>query len=537
MSSVLDLILNRGKIEADAARNSGELWSNTIGSLGNILGQGIQAYGQQRDQKQVQNAITAATTSQSVDPNNPNAGIESIVGGVSPQLRDKVRAGIGAITKAQQDAAQEQLNTKKMQAELEASNQKAQQGHLDAMAGFGKAVELHFGEKDNGINAAFQGLSMLGSAGNPVAQQYGKFVSDAKQHYDARVAAGDQQGADAVAQEFRAQSQPLIDGGWSRASPDFQKTWMDTQKVKADMAEPDKLIGVPEGGLANSRTGAIVVPGTPKPDTRSIDVRLAQAAASGDQATYQQLLKVKRDEAAAGRDPNTDVAVHLTGEALDTAARAYIKSGGNLPSMGMGRQAAAAKVAIINRASEMESGVDLAGNKAGYAADTGSLKKLQQQSDAVTAFENTANKNTAVLKETLKKLPDGGSSLLNRPIRALAGALGSEDIARFNVARQSVQNEYARIISNPNLSGVMSDSARKEAEHLLSDTATVGQILAALDTLGQEASNRRTSFDDQLKAIRGRTSGTAQTQAQAPTATGPNGQRLVLKNGQWVPLQ
>jgi hypothetical protein len=123
--------------------------------------------------------------------------------------------------------------------------------------------------------------------------------------------------------------------------------------------------------------------------------------------------------------------------------------------------------AIINRAAEMQPGADVAANRADYQADSGSLRRLQQQTDAVSAFESTAAKNSALLDETLKKLPNAGATFLNRPLRSLSGSLGSEDMAAFNTIRQSVANEYARIISNPNMVGTMSDAADRAAAGLL----------------------------------------------------------------------
>ena len=116
------------------------------------------------------------------------------------------------------------------------------------------------------------------------------------------------------------------------------------------------------------------------------------------------------------------------------------------------------------------------------------------------------------------EIPDLGTKFLNTPWRALSDQLGSEKMARFNSIRQSVQNEYARIISSPSLVGTMSDSARKEGEALLAPNATVGQIRAALDTLASEAKNRHESYQDQIKAIQSRIGGsTAEPEAEWKT--------------------
>jgi len=139
-------------------------------------------------------------------------------------------------------------------------------------------------------------------------------------------------------------------------------------------------------------------------------------------------------------------------------------------------------------------GVDIASNAARYGADVGALKKITANRTAVEAFEDTANRNSEILKKALTEIPDLGVQPLNQAARAIQTTFGDVEMAEFTTALQSVRNEYARIISNPNLTGVMSDTARREGEVLLNPNATVEQILGALGVLQAEAKNRRESF-------------------------------------------
>lgn len=237
----------------------------------------------------------------------------------------------------------------------------------------------------------------------------------------------------------------------------------------------------------------------------------------GEKPTPQQIIAARKaygqaDDRARVTVMNMGGDYQLSDQGIDIAALNYRKTG-TLPPIA--RDPAALK-RIVDRAatltpndvSRIESGgMDVATNKAAYGADAGSLKKLQQQTDAVAAFESTATANSKVLDDMVKRIPDLGAKFLNTPARALAGQLGSEDMAAFNTIRQSVANEYARIISNPSLAGTMSDSARHEADVLLDPNATVGQIRSALRTLHTEAANRRQSYQDQLGQIRSRMSG------------------------------
>lgn len=205
-------------------------------------------------------------------------------------------------------------------------------------------------------------------------------------------------------------------------------------------------------------------------------------------------------------DSGPDAAVSLTSAALDIAARRYLADG-TLPPMGMGKASGAARQRIINRAAEIDPSANIAGNRATFEANKASLTGMQKMVDSVSAFERTASQNAKILDGLLDKIPNYGSSWANKPARSLSQVMGSEDMAAFNTIRQSVANEYARIISNPNLSGVMSDSAREEGAVLLDPNATAGQIRSAIKVLASEAKNRHTEYQGQLEDIKGRLGG------------------------------
>lgn len=217
----------------------------------------------------------------------------------------------------------------------------------------------------------------------------------------------------------------------------------------------------------------------------------------------------------------------LTPAGMDIAALNYRKTG-TMPPLGMGDRST--RQQIINRAAQLTpndiaqieaGGGDLAGNKAGYKADSSSLVKLQQQADAVNAFENTARKNIDLFLDTAKKVTDTGIPLLNTPARWIAGAGGGADIARYNAARQVAISEIAKIVQNPNLTGQLSDSARHEIEVFNPKNATLRQTVAVMDLLKQDMANRKNSIDAQLKETRGRIGGTgAQKSDEAKPVTG-----------------
>ncbi len=248
------------------------------------------------------------------------------------------------------------------------------------------------------------------------------------------------------------------------------------------------------------------------------------SAASNDQVWVvrgDKVIPIEKGTAQAGDRPYekpaaAGVTVQLGDQGLDMAAQMYAKTG-QLPPMGMGTAGAQARAKIIERAAHFNPATngfdattapDLASNKAGYSANTGAMNQLQKNYEAVSAFENTVKANGQLLDNVLSRIPGQTNySFLNAPARAIGTATGNQDMAQFNALRQSVANEYGRIISNPTLTGVLSDSARREMETIMSPSASVGQIRAALSALQSEATNRRDSFATQLQSIKGRIGG------------------------------
>ena len=249
----------------------------------------------------------------------------------------------------------------------------------------------------------------------------------------------------------------------------------------------------------------------------------------GADASPENILKARgeygrADDRVAGAQA-ADI-TNLTPAGIDMAALNYRKTG-QLPPLGMGDRTTRQK--ILNRAAELTpadiqrieaGGTDVAANKAGYKADSTSLTNLQKQRDAIGAFENTAQKNIDNFLAVAKKVPDTGIPLLNTPVRWIAGAGGSADMAKYNAARQVAVSEIAKIVQNPNLNGQLSDSARKEIEVFNPSNATLGQTIAVMNLLKQDMQNRKTSLDDQLKTTKGRIGG-----AQTAPAADPLGIR------------
>ena len=115
--------------------------------------------------------------------------------------------------------------------------------------------------------------------------------------------------------------------------------------------------------------------------------------------------------------PAADVAKQfgMTPEAFDQAAEKYYQTG-TMPQMGRGAQGMGLQRAIMNRTAELHAGESLAEGSAEYAANDESLKKLQANFDAVSAFENTALKNIQLFRDQAKKVIDTGIPTAQRAV-------------------------------------------------------------------------------------------------------------------------
>lgn len=237
----------------------------------------------------------------------------------------------------------------------------------------------------------------------------------------------------------------------------------------------------------------------------------AEASRAETQAWRNALLELRRTSQEGGL-----VSLSPQGKAL--ASKMYAKTG-QLPAAGFGKDAAKIRTEIIDMAATYDpqkdvftdpktgivtpGGPDLAANKASYDANKSALGQVTKTISSVESFAAAAKKNGDLLKRIINKVPDAGATFLNKPAREAMTALGSTDMTSFNILMRSLNNEYARLVSQPNLLGQLTDTARKEMESALRADATVDQIRVALDTLQQETGNRAAGLKEQQTSLTG----------------------------------
>lgn len=242
-------------------------------------------------------------------------------------------------------------------------------------------------------------------------------------------------------------------------------------------------------------------------------------------ATKNQLEKAQADEATAKAKQTANPPGMAPGDpgwddAVTQAATTLAQTGRLPPNTRMtGANGAAFTAAVWAKSKALTdaAGTTLAGAGANYGANEGSLKAVQKSYDAAQSFLATADKNGDLLEQSIKQVPDLGSPVFNKPLRSFQqNVAGDPKMSQMATYLASVQNEYAKILSNPNMSGQLSDSARHEAQALIDPNATVPQMVQSLRALRTEGGNRLTSLNDQIKTIQQRIG----SQSTAPAAGG-----------------
>jgi hypothetical protein len=201
-------------------------------------------------------------------------------------------------------------------------------------------------------------------------------------------------------------------------------------------------------------------------------------------------------------------ATGLSPDAVDMLAREAIKDKGVLSNIGRGVQGARDLRAITNRMAEImavEGGPGMAQRRQEFRADSNSLNKLTMQYDAITAFEHNAVRNGRQLVDLAYKVDVTGLPVMERWVRAGRQAIaGDPDVSAFNAQMQVFRTEAARILTNPNLTGQLTDSARHEVEAFLSGNDSAKQIDVVESLLERDFTNRKHTLEAQMDAVRDR---------------------------------
>jgi len=236
----------------------------------------------------------------------------------------------------------------------------------------------------------------------------------------------------------------------------------------------------------------------------------------------------------------------LTPEAIDQNAMRYAMTG-QLPPMGAGKQAAADKRKVMNRAAQLtrQYGIkpeDWVTGMAQFKVTQGSLGQISKVKALVNASENTVLANADI---ALSLAPRGvgptGVPVFNRWINAGRKNLaGDPDVAKFDVALHTVADEYAKVMttSTGTSGAALTDSARAEAYRRLSTAQTLPQLQGVIGVMKREMANRSKALTDQEAALTGQLRNGVvppgqqpSSQPGAPASPGPRRRSLASFGG------
>jgi hypothetical protein len=240
-----------------------------------------------------------------------------------------------------------------------------------------------------------------------------------------------------------------------------------------DLQSKSMLVdGQPREVTFDPKTGVVAIGGQPIDPSRVKPIPPASITIQQQSAGLQLPSWALDESRPAGAEANKpDPTIGMTPNGLYQSAVNYIQNG-QMPQTGRAGdpRTQLRRDAVTNKAGAIAAaaGMDIPTLRAFFKSNAASLGSVQKMADAVQSFMATADKNVEALQPLLAKIPDTGSPLFNQPLRGfLKNVAGDENLSKVGTYLQSVTNEYGRIISQPNLSGQLTDSARQEAGQLL----------------------------------------------------------------------
>jgi len=238
---------------------------------------------------------------------------------------------------------------------------------------------------------------------------------------------------------------------------------------------------------------------------------------------------------------------------------------GKAPPMSTGRAGGAERAAFRKAVTEEAkrrgmAGGDVIAGRAEAAALTAAQRDLQKRQSAVDLFASKVERDMQTLDGLLDKASTGSPLLISKPINALRRQFSDSELAQLDLAAKQVGTEYERLITGGTLSvAQLHVGAQEDAKKLINGDMTPKQARAVMTTMRQEMRNAKdsakqslTEINEAIKRRPGAGSSAPATLAPAAvsapatqpskyregqTATGPGGQRLIFRGGQWQPLQ
>jgi hypothetical protein len=305
--------------------------------------------------------------------------------------------------------------------------------------------------------------------------------------------------------------------------------------------DPEKLGGYEQNVFANSY-------GARAPQTTNATVSAGKdykgTAEGFDLTQANELQKAKDEQAAAmartvytqGQENSRhsqDLAAQ-DGQALDPATIHYwaqsVAAGGGMPTMGMGKQAAAMRQAILTEAAKINTGQGMSGqdqnaNVAGVKADTNAVRMVTQQAALGSKAYETLEQNIGMARDIMGKgVGKNGVPVIDRYGQYIRGQYqGDPDVAALDQALGAIAVENAKLRSGSFLNQAPTDAEIKSIRDHLNIAATKGQLESQFEVFRREGANSVAAYEHQRQSTTERLRGHDKPSGQAPKATSSTG--------------
>ena len=141
---------------------------------------------------------------------------------------------------------------------------------------------------------------------------------------------------------------------------------------------------------------------------------------------------------------------------------------------------------------------DLPALRARAKAESGSIGKMTAQVNNIEGFEQLAKFNGKRLLELIDKLDDTSIPVIEGPSRYLKMKLGADDAKEFSQVLNHFQTEAARILNTPAMTGVLTEGARQDMQHIIDGSISASQARRIVNRAVAEMDLRKSAFDQQI---------------------------------------
>lgn len=173
--------------------------------------------------------------------------------------------------------------------------------------------------------------------------------------------------------------------------------------------------------------------------------------------------------------------------------------------VGYGPSSKANRKAVTERAAAMlkETGIkpqDLVRLRGNAKAQGASMTDMTKTLNRLEPYEALADNNGERIAQLVDKVNFTGAPKINDLIQGAAKFGGNtDDVGEFRSVLKTFQAEAARIITQPDLKGVLSDSARHELEQVVDGTLPGSALKRVINRIGFEMNFRRSSIQQQIQ--------------------------------------